>query len=114
MGRVFQIALRGKGKTLLPQCSGMIHFAGGIFTRSYFGRSENCYLVRGGDKNLVGGVYWGRGGIFPGGGMSKFLASGGDSPISPVGKTLYPLIRKRTYTHQGVRNNSFSEYFCLR
>ena len=45
--------------------------------------------------------------------MSKFLASGGDSPIPPVGKTLYPLIRKRTCAYQGVRNNSFSEYFCL-
>ena len=47
MDRVFQIALRGKGKILFPQYSGMINFAGGIFllgggnlTRSDFDRSE--------------------------------------------------------------------------
>ena len=45
----------------------------------------------GGNKNLVGGVYWG--GIFPGGeGMIEFLAGGRTLPPSPpVGKTL-PLI----------------------
>ena len=71
MGRVFQIFLRGKGKILLPHCSGMINFAGGIFllgggnlTRSDFDRSENCLVggnepLVGGNKNLVGGVYWG-------------------------------------------------------
>ena len=30
------------------------------------------------NKNLLGRVYWERG--VPGGGMSKFLAGGGDSP----------------------------------
>ena len=62
MGRVFQIALRGNGKILFPQCSEIMNFAKGIFllgggnlTRSDFDFSENCYLVGGG----VGG---GRGG----------------------------------------------------
>ena len=43
----------------------------------------------GGDKNLVGGVFFGK--FFLGGeGMNKFLAGGGGlSPISPVRKTLY-------------------------
>ena len=54
MVRVFQIALRGKGKILFPQYSGMINFAGEIFllgggnlTRSDFDCSENFYLVGG-------------------------------------------------------------------
>ena len=36
----------------------------------------------------VRGIYWE--GIFPGGGMSKSLASGGTPPIPPVGKTMPP------------------------
>ena len=62
---------------------------------------ENCCLVGGrfwplvwGDKNwVVVGVYWGGGGIFLEGGMSKFLAGGEGTPplhlsAPPVGKTL--------------------------
>ena len=92
MGRVFQIVLRGKAKILFPQCSEMINFVRGIFllggvnlTRNDFDRSENCYLV--GGMNLWWGGFFlvGKGG----GGMSKFLISGGESPPSPlVGKTL--------------------------
>ena len=62
MGKVFQIALRGKRKILLPQCNGMINFAGVVFLlgggylkRSDFDSLENCYLVKG--KN----IWWGEG-----------------------------------------------------
>ena len=103
MGRVFQIALRGKGKILFPQCSGMINFAGGIFllgggnlTRSDFDHSENYYLVEG-NEPLVGGGWgggggtkiWGEGRLL--GGRGFFLLGGvGFSPahLPPVGKTL--------------------------
>ena len=81
MGRVFQIALRGKEKILFPQCSGMINFAGEIFLsgggnlkRIDFNRSENCHLV---GRRMGTKIWWGGGGIFPGGGgggMGKFLA----------------------------------------
>ena len=66
--------------------------------------------MTGGNKPLVGG----RGsllgeGIFPGGGMSKFSASGGTPPIPPVGKTLLSerggnfltCFRKRGYPERG-------------
>ena len=63
MGKVFQIALRGKRKILLPQCNGMINFAGVVFLlgggylkRSDFDSLENCYLVKG--KN----IWWAGGG----------------------------------------------------
>ena len=45
VGRVFKIALRGKGKILFPQCSGMINFAGGYI-----------FLLGGG--NLMSQVIW--------------------------------------------------------
>ena len=52
---------------------------------------ENCYLV-GGEKNLLGGRLRGQN-SFRWGGMSKFWASGGDSPqLSPVVKTLVHLL----------------------
>ena len=40
------------------------------------------------DKNLVGVSLLRNGDFSRWGGMSKFLAGGGDSPIPPVGKTL--------------------------
>ena len=104
-GRVFQISLRGKGKILFTQCSGMINFAGGIFllgggnlTRSDFDRSENYYLVEG-NEPLVGGgwgrgeqkfggkgVYWGGGDFSCWEGMSKVLASGRELPPIPLSR----------------------------
>ena len=70
--------------------------------RNDFDHSENYYLVEGlnlwwgENKNVLGGSLLG--GIFPGGEMSKFLATGGRlTPIhSPVGKTLvlHTLLKK--------------------
>ena len=63
---------------------------GGNLIRSDFDRSENCYLVGGMNVWWGEGQKFGGGGIFPGvGGITKFFASGGDSPHPPpVGKTL--------------------------
>ena len=78
------------------QCSGGIFLlGGGNLTRSNFDNSENCYLVEGGNKPLVGG-----GGDFSGGReMSKFSASGGP-PIPPVGKTLLKNLILRGEIHE--------------
>ena len=79
--RVFQIALRGKGKILSLSrvddefCRGDFLLGGGNLMRSDFDHWENCYLV-GGNEHLVGGtkIFLEGGG---GGRMSKFSASGG-------------------------------------
>ena len=86
MGRVFQIALRDKGKFLSLQCSrGIFLLGGGNLTRSDFDCLENCYLVGGmnlwwgGDKNLLGGSLL-EGNISWWEGMSKFSASVAGTP----------------------------------
>ena len=47
-----------------------------------------------GNENLVGGVYWG--GIFSGGGISKFMATGG----TEIGNTLRPPYKDLDKFHQ--------------
>ena len=55
MGRVFQIALRGKGKILSPQCSEMINFAGQFRELLFTGGWRNEPVVGEGGGTLVGG-----------------------------------------------------------
>ena len=51
------------------------------------GRGEKTNL-RGGNKNLVGGVYWEEGGYFLVGGCADFWLVGGLPAIPPVEETL--------------------------
>ena len=92
VGRIFQIAWRGKGKILFPQCSGMIILLGGFFIGWWESDEEWFWLLRkllfsggnklfvGRNKNLVGRESTG--------GRFFLVEANEETPIPTVVKTL--------------------------